>query len=55
MSLKNEGLCYVLTAKPRHFDVSRLPPSPYGKMAQAVVCTALHRMGGALLLRVNPA
>lgn len=55
LSLKSEGMCYVLTAKPRHFDVSRLPATPYGKMAPPVVFTALQRMGGALLLRVSPA
>ncbi|WP_146157443.1 type II toxin-antitoxin system PemK/MazF family toxin [Enhygromyxa salina] len=54
MSLKTDGLCYVLTAKPRHFDVSRLPATPYGKMAPPVVHTALQRMGSALLLRVSP-
>lgn len=54
MKLKSEGLCYVLAGKPRHFAVSRLPPSPFGRMASSVVHQALQRMGSAILLRVSP-
>ncbi|WP_146661201.1 type II toxin-antitoxin system PemK/MazF family toxin [Enhygromyxa salina] len=54
MKIKSEGMCYVLTAKPRHFALSRLPSSPYGKMATHVVHTALQRMGSAMLVRIRP-
>jgi hypothetical protein len=54
MKIKSEGMCYVLTAKPRHPALSRLPSSPYGKMAVHVVHAALQRMGSAMLVRIRP-
>jgi mRNA-degrading endonuclease toxin of MazEF toxin-antitoxin module len=48
MSLKKEGQCYVLTSKPRHFSVKRLPETPYGEMSEAVIHSALQRMSSAI-------
>lgn len=53
ISLKNEGQCYVLTSKPRHFSAQRLPDSPYGVMADAVIRTSLHRLGSALGVNIS--
>lgn len=53
MSLKSEGICYVLTSKPRHFSVQRLPPTPHGTMSDPVVRTALQRLGAGIGVNIS--